>query len=331
VIEAPSIAFVEGGLQPGDLSPLAGFIGSPATGSVAFDGRVDWRAGTEATSSGRLTIPGLDFISPAGPVKGLRGTVDFINLSPLTAAPGQRLSAAVLETAVPLTDIELTFGLDKAAVTIEGGDLAVAGGRISVEPFAVPLDPNQPITGVIVLENVQLGEIITGSGFGDKVNIDAVVSGRLPFTADRVNGVRIAGGALAAVRPGRLSIAREALSGLEAGGGGESVPPNMVQDLAYQAMENLSFDILSAEVNSLDEGRIGVLFRIRGRHDPPVRQELRIPLSEFISREFLNRILPLPSDTGIDLTLDTTLNLNQLIGDLLEMNRARGGQPSVTP
>ncbi len=331
VIEAPSIAFVEGSLQPDDLSPLAGFIGSPSTGSVAFDGRIDWRVGTEATSSGRLTIPGLDFISPAGPVKGLRGIVDFINLSPLTAAPGQRLSAVVLESAVPLTDIELTFGLDKAAVTIEGGDLTVAGGRISVQPFAVPLDPNQPITGVIVLENVQLGEVITGSGFGDKVNLDAVVSGRLPFTADRVNGVRIAGGALAAVRPGRLSIAREALSGLEAGGGGESVPPNMVQDLAYQAMENLSFDILSAEVNSLDEGRIGVVFRIRGRHDPPVRQELRIPLSEFISREFLNRILPLPSDTGIDLTLDTTLNLNQLIGDLLEMNRARGGQPSVTP
>jgi hypothetical protein len=62
-----------------------------------------------------------------------------------------------------------------------------------------------------------------------------------------------------------------------------------------------------------------------------VRQDLRIPLSEFISREFLNRILPLPSDTGIDLTLDTTLNLNQLIGDLLEMNRARRGQPAVTP
>ncbi|MGZ9098976.1 MAG: intermembrane phospholipid transport protein YdbH family protein, partial [Brevundimonas sp.] len=156
-----------------------------------------------------------------------------------------------------------------------------------------------------------------------------VVSGRLPFTSDRVNGVRIAGGALAAVQPGRLSIAREALSGLEAGGGGDAVPPNTVQDLAYQAMENLSFDILSAEVNSLDEGRIGVLFRIRGRHDPPQHQELRLSIAEFISREFLNRPLPLPSGTGIDLTLDTTLNMNQLIGDLLELNRARDGRPSA--
>jgi hypothetical protein len=141
-----------------------------------------------------------------------------------------------------------------------------------------------------------------------------------------VNGVRIAGGSLAAVQPGRLSIAREALSGLEAGGGGEAVPPNTVQDLAYQAMENLSFDILSAEVNSLDEGRIGVLFRIKGRHDPPERQEMRVGLAEFINRKFLERKLPLPSDTGIDLTLDTTLNVNQLLSDLLAVNRARNGE-----
>lgn len=330
-ISAPSILFAEGGLQPADLSPLAGAVGSPASGSVAFDGRIDWRADAEGTSSGRLTIPGLDFTSPAGPVEGLRGTIDFTNLAPLTAAPGQRLSADRLESVAPLTDIELIFGLDKAALTVEGGDLAVAGGHIRVEPFAVSLDPNQPVSGVIVLENVQLGQVIAGSGFGDKVDLDAVVSGRLPFTADRANGIRISGGTLAAIQPGRLSIAREALSGLEAGGGGEAVPPNTVQDLAYQAMENLSFDILSAEVNSLDEGRIGVLFRIRGRHDPPQRQELRIPLAEFISREFLNRTLPLPSGTGIDLTLDTTLNLNQLIGDLLELNRARDGRPGTTP
>lgn len=214
-------------------------------------------------------------------------------------------------------------------MTIEGGDLAVAGGRISVEPFVVSLNPDEPISGVIVLENVQLGQVIAGSGFGDKVNLDAVVSGRLPFTSDRVNGVRIVGGTLAAVQPGRLSIARETLTGLEAGGGGEAVPPNTVQDLAYQAMENLSFDILSAEVNSLDAGRIGVLFRIRGRHDPPERQELRISIAEFISRGISQPPLPLPSGTGIDLTLDTTLNANQLIGDLMELNRARDGQPSA--
>lgn len=331
-IDAPSIVFTEDGLQPDDLSPLVkDFVGSPATGSVAFSGRIDWRADGEGTSAGRLTIPGLDFVSPAGAVTGLRGTIDFTSLAPLIAAPGQRLTAEQLDSVAPLTDIALTFGLDEGAVTLQGGDLAVGGGRISIEPFAISLDPTQPITGVIVLDRVQLGDVISGAGFGDKVKLDAVVSGRLPFTSTSAGGVRITGGALAAVQPGRLSIAREALSGLEAGGGGEAVPPNTIQDLAYQAMENLSFDLLSADVNSLDEGRIGVLFRIRGRHDPPQRQELRISIADFISREFLNRELPLPSDTGVDLTLDTTLNLNQLVGDLLELNRARNGERTSNP
>lgn len=332
IVDVPGLVFSEGGLQPADLSPLAAdFVGSPAVGSVAFQGRVDWLADAEGSSSGVLTIPRLDFVSPAGPVKGLTGKVEFTSLAPLVTAPGQYLTAESLDTVAPVTDLDVTFALDKAAVTIEGGDVDVAGGLIRLEPFALPFDKAQPYSGVLVLENVQLGEVIAGSGFRDKVVLDAVVSGRLPFTNDPEHGLRIVGGSLSAVRPGRLSIGREALSGLEAGGGGEGVPPNTVQDLAYQAMENLSFDVLSAEVNSLDQGRLSVLFRIRGRHDPPQHQELRVSVSELISRDFLNRQLPLPSGTGIDLTLDTTLNVNELISDLMAINRARAGQPDPDP
>lgn len=331
-IEAPSVTFVEGGLQPSDLSPMAGdIVGSPAVGSVGFSGRIDWRADAEGTSSGRLTVPGLDFTSPAGPVKGLRGTVDFTSLTPLVAAPGQSLHADLLESVAPLTDIDLIFGLDKAALTVEGADLSVAGGTVRVEPLSIPLDIQQGFTGVIVLETVQLGQVLTDAGFGDKVSLDAVVSGRLPFSWNPKDGVRIVGGSLQAVQPGRLSIPRSSLSGLEAEGGGEALPPNTVQDLAYQAMENLAFDILSAQVDSLDRGRLGVLFRIRGRHDPPQRQELRIPLADFISRQFLNRELPLPSNTGIDLTLETSLNLNELVSDLMKLDRARNGQVDEAP
>ena len=325
-IAAPALVFAEGGLQPADLSPLAAdLVQSPATGSASFAGRIDWSPDLPegGSSSGQLVIPNLDFISAAGPVKGLSGTIDFTNLAPLTTAPNQSLRVATLASIAPLTDLDLTFRLDKAAITVDGGAIRAAGGMVSLEPFSVPLD-RRPFSGVIILDRVQLGELIAGSGFGDRVSLDAVVSGRLPFTSDPDAGVRITGGTLFAEEPGRLSIAREALTGLEAGGGG-AVPPGTVEDLAYQAMENLAFDILTAEVNSLDEGRVGVLFHIVGRHDPPELQELRLTLTELISREFLNRPLPLPSNTGIDLTLDTTLNLNQLISDLLEVNRARTG------
>ena len=324
--DASGLVFAEDGLQPDDVTPLTeGLIDPPVTGGAGFTGRFDWTP-EGATSSGVLTVQDLDFVSPAGPVTGLNGEVAFTSLTPLVTAPEQRLTAEGIQALASVTDLNLLFELGAGSFQVSGADLDVAGGHVVIEPFDVPLDRTQPFGGTLVFENVQLGELIGGAGFGEQVALNAVVSGRVPFTWDAENGFRVTNGSLYAVQPGRLEIAREALSGLEAGGGGEDVPPNVVQDLAYQAMEELAFDILTAEVNSLDEGRLGVLFRIRGRHDPPERQELRLTLSELISREFLNRELPLPSGTEIDLTLDTTLNLNELVSDIMSLNRARRGE-----
>ena len=324
--DASDLVFAEDGLQPDDVTPLTeGLIDPPVTGGAGFTGRFDWTP-EGATSSGVLTVRDLDFVSPAGPVTGLNGAVAFTSLTPLITAPDQRLTAEGIQALAAVTDLNLLFELGAGSFQVSGADLDVAGGRVVIEPFDVPLDRTQPFAGTLVFENVQLGELLGGAGFGEQVGLDAVVSGRVPFTWDAEHGFRVIGGSLYAVQPGRLEIEREALSGLEAGGGGEDVPPNVVQDLAYQAMEELAFDILTAEVNSLDEGRLGVLFRIRGWHDPPERQELRLTLSELISRDFLNRELPLPSGTEIDLTLDTTLNLNQLVSDIMSLNRARRGE-----
>ncbi len=329
-IDTGTLTFAPGGLQPVDLTPLvAGIVSPPVTGSAAFKGQLAWDpALPEGISSGRLTVPGIDFTSPAGPVQGLRGTIDFTNLAPLTTAPGQILHVDKLVTITDLTDLDVNFALGKAAVTVSGAEIQIAGGFIRVEPFLLPLDRTTPFDGVIVFDRVQLGELVKGAGFDDKVALDAVVSGRLPFTYDPVAGVRIQAGTLAAVQPGRLSIQREALSGIEAGGGG-AIPPGTVEDLAYQAMENLAFDTLSANVNSEGDGRVRLMFAIKGRHDPPERQELRLSIPELISRQFLNRPLPLPSDTGIDLNLNTTLNLNEVVGDLLAINRARNAAPAT--
>ena len=89
-------------------------------------------------------------------------------------------------------------------------------------------------------------------------------------------------------------------------------------------MENLAFSTLSAKVDSRPDGRLAVLFHIIGKHDPPQRQEIRLGLMELIQRKFLNRKLPLPSDTGVDLTLDTTLNLDDLLADYAEFRRLHG-------
>lgn len=328
-IEVPDLAFAEGGLQPAQLSALAGeFVQSPATGTVRFEGRLDWAGEAPATSSGRIVIAGLDFASPAGAVKGLKGQIEFTSLTPLVTAPDQSLSVDRLVAATEVTGLNVVFALDDGALRVAAGELHAAGGRLFAMPFAIPLDLTQPFSGTLVIETLQVGKVLADAGLADKIALDAVVSGRLPFAWTPGQGLRIVGGTLAAVQPGRLTLKRELLAQVQTSAAAQA-PPGLVEDLAYQAMENLSFETLSVDVNSLDQGRVGLVFRVKGRHDPPQHQELRVGLVELVTRRFMQRKLPLPSDTRIDLTLDTTLNLNQLISDLLEVQRARQGRGST--
>lgn len=326
-IDTGLLTFAQGGLQPLDLSPLvAGFVSSPVTGQARFTGELGWTPDTE-TSSGVISIPGLDFVSPVGDAKGLKGEIVLTSLIPPTTAPNQTLTLDSLAAITPLTDLKLDFGLDASAVTIAGADLRVGGGIVRIEPLAIPFDRTKLITGALVLENVQIGNIFSGAGLDDKVKLDAIVSGRVPFTSGP-EGVRVIGGVLNAVQPGRLSLQREALEGLDASNAGD-LPPNVVTDLAYQALENLAFDDMTVVVNSLDAGRLNLRFTMHGRHDPPTKQEIRLTWLQLLRRQFFDTPLPLPSGTGVNLNLDTTLNANQLIGDLLELNRVRQGQSSA--
>lgn len=327
-IASQDLSFAQGGLQPSDLTPLgADLVRSPVSGRVHFDGRIDWTADPDGgTSGGLLTLDDLDFDSPAGPVEGLSGRITLTSLAPLETAPDQTVTIARVAALTDATDLSLTFGLDKAALNLDAASVAAAGGTVTLEPLALPLGPDQAWSGVLLLDRIQIGDLISPTGLADKVAIDAVVSGRVPFTWTPGQGATVRGGSLYSVQPGRLSIQREALSGLDAGGGGEAVPPGTVEQLAYQAMENLAFEDLTAAMDSTDGGRLALRFHILGRHDPPVRQELRLGWLELIRRDFLTRTdLPLPSDTGIDLTLDVDLNINQLISDLLAVQRAREG------
>ena len=324
-VDTGQLTFAEGGLQPAQLSPLAEAVGSPATGQARFAGGFRWTKAA-STSSGTLSVPRLDFKSPAGQVTGLSGEVAFTSLAPLAAAPGQVLKAERIAAFAPLTGVTATFGISAETLHIAGGQAAAGGGVVRIESLDLPLDPKAPLRGVLLFEGVQLHDLVEASPFGDHVELDAKVSGRVPF--ERVDGkVRITGGTLRAIQPGRLSIQRAALTGVQALG---EAPVAAVEstdtftDFAYQAMENLAFDRLEAAIDTHPDGRLGVLFHITGRHDPPQKQEIKLSWLDLIRRNFLNRKLPLPSGTGVDLTLDTTLNLDELLADYAEYERLRG-------
>ncbi len=115
-----------------------------------------------------------------------------------------------------------------------------------------------------------------------------------------------------------------------AAAGNDPQRADTIRDFAYQAMEHLAFDTLDATINSLPDGRVGVLFHVIGKHDPPTRQVIRLSWLDVLRRRFLDRKLPLPSGTGVNLTLDTTLNLDELLADYADY-RSLHSSPTVQP
>ncbi len=317
-INTGALTFAPGGLQPADITPLAGAARN-ASGTAVFTGWFAWTAGGDLRSGGELVGRSLRFNGPSGLVADLNTDLRFTSLGPLTTAPGQRLTIASVETVTPLTNLNVVFELaaDGVRVGSAGGDFA--GGRISLDPMAIPYIDAGGVASAITLNHVNIGSVLAASNLADKVRMDAVVDGRIPFTVGS-KGVTVRHGAVAAIGGGRLSISRAALGGPVVAGGATAVAAaggsSFAQDFAYQAMENLAFDTLDASVNSLAHDRLGILFHIKGRHDPPTPQRAVFRLADVLGGRALSKPVPLPSGTRIDLTLDTSLNFGDLVDAL---------------
>ena len=332
LLDTGDLIFADGGLQPATLSPLASMVGSPAQGHVQFQGAVDW-AKNDSTSHGMLIVKSLDFRSPAGAVKGLSGRVVLTSLAPLRAAPGQLLHAEGFAGLAAVGASDVSFGLDEKAIQVSGATLALGGGTLTLRPFEIPFARDASWNGVADLAGVQVADLVEASPFGDRMDLVAKVSGEIPF-AISPQGMRINGGQLRAIEPGRLSIRREALTQV-ASDTGTPVQKDTnldtsdpLSDFVYQAMENLDFSALDAKVDSLSEGRLGIVFHIKGEHNPPTRTspDIRLSWREVVGRKITQKI-PLPSGTKVDLTLDTSVNLDQLLADFADYQKARGSAP----
>lgn len=316
-IDASKLAFAKDGLQPADLSPMAAFA-TDARGPASFTGVFAWNA-KGATSRGRLVADNIDFTSPIGLVATLDGAVDFNSLAPLTTAPGQALRIAKIDSIVPLTAVESEFQLAADSLKLSKATFEAAKGRISIESIDVPLGLDKTLSGTIVIEHLDLGEVIAATSLAEKVKVQAVVDGRLPFTFGP-EGLRFHEGRITAIQPGRVELSRTALTGVAASPtDSPGAPPpapaqvNAIQDFAYQAMENLAFDQLEAGVNSTDKGRLGVIFHIKGRHDPKVPEKARVGILDLLRGRAFDKRIALPAKTPVDLTLDTSLNFDELL------------------
>src|SRR5262249_16177632 len=108
------------------------------------------------------------------------------------------------------------------------------------------------------------------------------------------------------VGPGRLAISRSVWTK------GASVTVG-VQDFAYQALENLSFETLSAQIDSVNNGRLQILFHVKGKNDPTKAGKSQEARLDQVEGHALEKPVALPKGTPIELTLDTSLNFDELL------------------
>ncbi len=190
----------KGGLQPADLSVLAkGYIAN-VVGKVTGNGRIDWDA-TTLTSTGSLTTRQLDLAAAFGPVKGISGTLRFVDLLGMVTAPHQVLKVASVNPGIEVTGgvVDLELRPDQV-IRLNGAQWPFLGGSIALEPsdLRMALAEERRLTLTIVgfdaarfLEHMQLGNIAATGTF----------DGHLPLAFDDKGG-RILGGMLVSRPPG---------------------------------------------------------------------------------------------------------------------------------
>ena len=308
-IAAPNLTFAPDKLQPENISPmLAAF--RKANGTASFSGDIVWtRAGIK--SSGNLAIEKLDFLTPLGQAHAVKTNIAFTSLLPPVTAENQEVTISRIDWTLPFNSVDLRFAFNPTMVKVDALSSGWAEGKVSLGAFTINIANLKQVSGTATLDSIALGSLVTASNLGERVKLEGKVSGTIPFQVTP-EGFRITKGRISSDGPGRLSINRS----LWNQGGAATV--NAVQDFAYQALEYLAYDEMTAELNSVANGRLSILFKIKGRSDPPKRQVAEIAITDIINGTALQKQVPLPSGTPIDLTLDTSLNFDELLKSYAE-------------
>ena len=250
------LRFAPGKLQPVALVPALGDAVRDATGTLSGGGKVGW-SDKGLMSDLEFSLERVGFLSPAGPVLGMTGTVRLNGLAPLSTPPGQRITIDALQAAVPVSDVALQFGLSEGRyLAIEEGRLNLAGGRVSIAPHTLDLEAERNETTWEVAE-IQLPILFDLIGL-DGLTGTGRLAGTIPLALEK-GDVAFRGAELESQEPGVLRYdPAKPPSALQ--GGGESV------GLALAALKNFHYDRLTLKLDREIGGETLVGLHIAGKN-----------------------------------------------------------------
>ena len=256
VVTLDPLHFEHAGLQPGTISPALGDVLTEATGTLTTGGTVSWSS-QGVLSDLNFAAQSLAFVSPIGPVLGLDGRIQLTGLSPLATPPGQEIKAAAVQSALPMSELQLRFGVREGRyLDLENGDFILAGGHVAIAPATLDATAERnslklKVTDIGVAEVFKLIglEGLTGTGR---------LSGEVPV-AFANKDVAVENGKLQSQEPGLIQY-NPATPPPSLQGGGQSV------ELALAALRNFHYDRLILELDRKFSGETLVALHIAGKN-----------------------------------------------------------------
>lgn len=188
-------------LQPDEVTPLALGVVANVDGVVSGVGKIDWSSEGVTSSVGSFSTTDMNLAAAFGPVSGLTGNIDFVDLLNLETAPGQTVAMQEVNPGIPVNDGVLTYRLlPDLRMEIAAGRWPFAGGILVLESTRLSLSDESARNLTFRIEGMDSAILLQKLEF-ENLNATGVFDGRLPIIFDQ-DGGRIEGGRLDSREPG---------------------------------------------------------------------------------------------------------------------------------
>lgn len=268
-IAVPGIGFDEG-FQPDELTTLTTGLIAFADGVIKGRGQVEW-SGDDITSSGVFSTDGFDFAAAFGPVRGVKGQIEFTDLLGLTTAPSQVVTIASVNPGIEALGGRVAYSIEGGTlIDLEDGRWPFMGGELILRPVKLDYGGGQGQSYIFELVGLDAASFVAQM---ELTNLGASgrFDGTIPIVFDAQGNGTIQGGLLISRPPGgNVSYVGE-LTYEDLGA---------MANYAFQTLRSLDYNQMSIELNGNLAGEIITNFNIDG-----VRQ------GEGASRNFITRQL----------------------------------------
>lgn len=248
------LRFAKGGLQPGDLFPIAGERLKAVEGGLRAEGRLAWSAGAPTVLID-IGLDGLGFTVDDGQVSALTGQITVDGIGPLTTPPAQRFTGQVAAAGLAPMPFDISFQLHPTRrIGIEQAEAGFAGGRLTTKDAWIDAEAQDgeielAVHAIDLAALTRLADLDGLSGEGH-------ITGAVPLEI-KGGAVAISGGALSSDGAGILRLTGSGIEDL-LGAREDTV------GLLVQALADFHFEALDIEIDKPFEGEGEVRMKLSG-------------------------------------------------------------------